>query len=209
MSELRDTVIQTYGENEPVLAEDLLRLFNGITRQAVYKKIDAALASGELARYDRGVYYAPRETRLGKTQPSAESVLRRRWLINADGNTIGYVTGAALANETGLTEQVPAVIEVVTNTESTRVREVAGFGGWMKIRLRRPRAVVTDENVNALRFLDLITAEPVSSLDENAIGVLKRQAEKAGRGLIYEYVSLYPAKTSKRLIECEKRNVFA
>lgn len=209
MEQLRNILVQAYGENEPVLTEDLMRLFSGISRQAVYKKIESALASGELARYDRGIYYAPTDTRFGKTQPSAESVLRRRWLINAKGNTVGYITGAALANETGLTEQVPAIIEVVTNTESTRVREVAGFGGWAKIKLRRPRATVTDENVAALRFLDLITVEPVASLDASAIEALRKEAKKAGREMVYEYVSLYPAKTSKRLVECEMRDVFA
>lgn len=209
MGDLRERLINAYGEGEPVLAEDVLRLYPGISRQAVYKKIDAAIGAGELERYGRGVYYVPRRTRLGKARPSAESVLRRRWLVDADGNAVGYVTGAALANEAGLTEQVPAVVEVATNAESTRVREVAGFGGWRKVVLRRPRTEVDDGNVDALRFLDLITAEPVMALGDAAIAALGRLAEKAGRSKIYECAAAYPAKTSKKLVECEVRNVFA
>lgn len=209
MEKLRDILAEEYGEGEPVLAEDVLRLFPGMSRQAVYKKINAAMEAGELERYDRGVYYIPKRTRLGKAKPSAESVLRRRWLVDADGNTVGYVTGAGLANKVGVTEQVPAVVEVATNTESTRVREVAGFGGWRKVMLRRPRATVSNDNVDALRFLDLITAEPVASLGDAAIAALARLAEKAGRSKIYECAAAYPAKTSKRLVECEARNVFA
>lgn len=209
MNDLREKLVDMYGEGEPVLAEDVLRLYPGISRQAVYKKIDAAIADGELERYGRGVYYAPKQTRLGKARPSAESVLRRRWLVDADGKTVGYVTGAALANEAGVTEQLPAAVEVATNAESTRVREVAGFGGWRKIVLRRPRTKVTDTNVDALRFLDLVTAEPVSLLSDVALDALRRLAAKAGRAAIYENAGFYPAKTSKRLIECEVRNVFA
>ncbi|MBQ9041306.1 MAG: hypothetical protein IJ111_00660 [Eggerthellaceae bacterium] len=209
MGELRERLVDAYGEGEPVLAEDVLRLYPGISRQAVYKKIDAAIDAGELERYGRGVYYVPKQTRLGKSRPSAESVLRRRWLVDADGNAVGYVTGAALANEAGITEQVPAAVEVATNSESTRVREVAGFGGWRKVVLRRPRTEVTDENVDALRFLDLITAEPVSTLGDAALEALRRLAAQAGRAAIYENAGFYPAKTSKRLVECEVRNVFA
>ena len=209
MGELRERLVDAYGEGEPVLAEDVLRLYPEISRLAVYKKIVAAIDAGELERYGRGVYYAPRRTRLGKARPSAESVLRRRWLVDADGNAVGYVTGAALANEAGITEQVPATVEVATNSESTRVREVAGFGGWRKVVLRRPRTKVTDDNVDALRFLDLITAEPVSALGDAALEALRKLAAKAGRAAIYENAGFYPAKTSKRLVECEVRDVFA
>ena len=209
MGDLRERLIDAYGEGEPVLAEDVLRLYPGISRQAVYKKIDAEIAGGGLERYGRGVYYAPKVTRLGKAKPSAESGLRRRWLVDADGSAVGYVAGTALANDAGITEQVPAVVEVATNAESTRVREVAGFGGWRKVVLRRPRTKVTDANVDALRFLDLVTAEPVSTLGDAALGSLRKLAAKAGRAAIYENAGFYPAKTSKRLVECEVRNVFA
>ena len=209
MEKLRDMLADVYGEGEPALVEDVLRLFPDISRQAVYKKIDAAIEAGEIERYSRGIYYVPKQTRLGKARPSAESVLRKRWLIDADRNVIGYVTGTGLANEVGITEQVPAVIEVATNAESTRVREVAGFGGWRKVILRRPRMAVTGGNVDALRFLDLITFEPVSSLADSAIAALGRLAGKAGRKNIYECAMAYPAKTSKRLVECEALNVFA
>ena len=209
MGELRDKLIANFGEDEPVLAGDVLRLYPDISRQAVYRKIEAAIEAGEIERYARGVYYAPGTTRLGKGRPSAASVLRRRWLVDSGGNTVGYVTGAALANEAGVTDQVPAAIEVATNAESMRAREVAGFGGWRKIVLRRPRTEVSGENVDALRFLDLITSEPVATLGEAPFAALKELARKAGRASVYENARYYPAKTAKKLVECEARNVFA
>jgi hypothetical protein len=61
--------------------------------------------------------------------------------------------------------------------------------------------------VDALRFLDLITAEPVSALGDAALEALRKLAAKAGRAAIYENAGFYPAKTSKRLVECEVRDV--
>lgn len=121
-----DIIKERFGANEPVLAEDILALLPGISRQAAYKKIEAAVASGELARYGRGVYYVPEQTRFGASALPAMSVVKRKWLQDESG-AIGYVTGAALANEAGFTEQVPAVLEVATNRETTRVREASPF----------------------------------------------------------------------------------
>ncbi len=208
MNELANMVKGRFGANEPVLAEDILALLPGISRQTAYKKIEAAVDSGELVRYGRGVYYVPEQTRFGTSALPAMSVVRCKWLQDEDG-AIGYITGATLANEAGLTEQVPAVLEVATNRETTRVRDAAPFGGWRKIRLRRPCATVTDDNVDALRFLDPVTQEPVDQMDGRALESLRELADRAGRAKVYELAACYPAKTSKRFIECEARDVFA
>ncbi|MEF9926183.1 MAG: hypothetical protein RR757_06605, partial [Raoultibacter sp.] len=131
-----------------------------------------------------------------------------RW-IEENGAIIGYVSGANLANRAGISEQVPATLEITTNKETTRVREVSAFGGWKSIVLRKPRRPITQDNVQALRFLDVITNEPVSSMNGYAINALKKLAATAGRSKVYECASNYPKKTSKRLIDCELKNVFA
>lgn len=47
--------------------------------------------------------------------------------------TYGYVTGISFANQLGLTTQMPAVIEVVTNRESTNGRMI--MVGNLKVRI--------------------------------------------------------------------------
>ena len=47
------------------------------------------------------------------------------------------------------------------------------------------------------------------ALGDAAIATLGKLADKAGRSKIYECASAYPAKTSKRLVECEVFDVFA
>lgn len=53
----------------------------------------------------------------------------RRWLImrkyiQSKSEIYGYVTGESFANQLGLTTQMPAVIEVVTNREATNGRTI-------------------------------------------------------------------------------------
>ncbi|WP_302964134.1 hypothetical protein [uncultured Adlercreutzia sp.] len=199
---------ERFGENEPILIGEILEEFSGISRQAVYKKIDAAMAEGSLERYDRGVYYLPTETRFGKSRVSARQVAAKRWLQSGD-EIFGYVSGFNLANESGVSAQVPNTLEITTNKEKMRVRDVKPFGGWKRVTLRRPRRPVNARNVDALRFLDLITAESIQFFDEYEMDALRRLARKAGRTMIYDCSASYPGRTAKKLAECERYRVFA
>lgn len=207
MEKFTDILKKRFGENEPILVEEILDEFSDISRQAVYKKIDAAMEEGSLARYDRGVYYLPTKTRFGKSGLLGTQVATKRWLKSGN-DVFGYVSGFNLANEAGISDQVPNTLEITTNKESTRLREVKPFGGWKRITLKRPRRPVNARNVDALRFLDLVTTENVSLLEYYEIDALKRFAVKAGRSMIYVCLDSYPARTAKSVAECERRGVF-
>ncbi|WP_165248195.1 hypothetical protein [Adlercreutzia sp. ZJ141] len=197
-----------FGKNQPILTEEILCVFSDISRQAVYKRIDAAMAEGKIARYDRGVYYLPTETRFGKSSLLGTQVATKRWLQS--GNDVyGYVSGFNLVNESGVSDQVPNTLEITTNKESSRLREVKPFGGWKRITLRKPRRPVNARNVNALRFLDLITDQQIQFYDEYEMDALKKLARKAGRSMIYDCSASYPDRTAKKLAECERYRVFA
>lgn len=208
MDAFADILIERYGFDVPLLTEDIVGLFPDRSRQTVFRWINEALEGGTLARFSRGVYYLPRATRFGRSKLLPEQVVRRRW-IEENGEVIGYVSGSGLANSAGITEQVPATLEVTTNKETTRVREVPAFGGWKSITLRRPRKPVTKENVQALRFLDIITNEPIANMSSRALKALRSLARKAGREQVYSCAAYYPSRTAKQLIECERSHVFA
>lgn len=48
----------------------------------------------------------------------------------------GFITGISLANQLGITSQVPAVLDIVTNKEATNGRNVQV--GTQKVRIRKP-----------------------------------------------------------------------
>ena len=60
----------------------------------------------------------------------------------------------AILKEEGINLQVPVTVEIVSNEASAKVRDIDIKG--QTIRLRKPRAKVTEENAKVLQFLDLL-----------------------------------------------------
>lgn len=208
MERFAEIVVERFGRGEPILTEDLIALFPDVSEVTVFNAIRRSLAEGALERYQRGVYFVPRENALGRVSLSAVKVVERKW-ITAGKNVYGYYSGLSLENEIGVSTQVSATLEITTNNERRRVREVRAFGGWKRIVLRAPRVEVTSDNVDALRLLDVFTRIAPSSLSGYEFGRLKKLARKAGREKAFELARFYPAKTSKNLTGGEVLGVFA
>ena len=90
------------------------------------------------------------------------NVIMRKYVRN-ESDTYGYVTRMTFANQLGLTTQMPAIIEIVTNREATNGRTVTV--GNQKVRIKKAAVTVSDNNVELLQFLDCIgQAEKYSEL---------------------------------------------
>lgn len=208
MKEFEDILLERFGEGRPILVGDILSLFPDVSRVTVYQRINSAISKGSLERYGRGVYCIPRQGLFGKVPLSAESVIERKFIACGD-EAFGYYSGLALENRAGLSEQVPAVLEITTNASSKGVRSLGPAGGWKDVVIRKPRCEVTAENVDVLRFLDAVSAISPKKMGKAALRSLGGLARKAGRDRAFAYADYYPAKTSKRLIESEALGVFA
>ena len=106
-----------------------------------------------------------------------------------------------LLNAIGLTTQVPNTIEIITNKESSRRREI--LVGNQRLRLRRARIVITSGNANILQLLELINTLDTSKLSDNQkrilINYIRSQSVKLND--ILPYINYYPNKVSKKLME--------
>lgn len=149
---LKEYLERTYGYNEPIFISDIqLENMNDNSLRQYFKRM---VKSGDLVRFDTGIYYLPKSSRLlSKTYMDPLKVIIRKYIKN-DISTFGYFTGASFANQIGLTTQMPAVMEIVTNKESTKGRMVT-IGG-QSIRLKRPAITVTQENADLLQVIDAI-----------------------------------------------------
>ena len=208
MKEFEDILLERFGEGRPILVGDILSLFPDVSRVTVYQRINSAISKGSLERYGRGVYCIPRQGLFGKVPLSAESVIERKFVACGD-EVFGYYSGLALENRAGLSEQVPAVLEITTNASSKGVRSLGPAGSWKDVVIRKPRCEVTAENFDVLRFLDAVSAISPKKMGKAALRSLGGLARKAGRDRAFAYADYYPAKTSKRLIESEALGVFA
>ena len=196
-------VANTYGYNEPLSFSEIQSVLSRYSMQRVYQLIDIAIAEQKLQRFENGIYYVPTRTIFGISKLDPAKVVFRKYVQDFGGKTYGYYSGLTLLNGLGLTTQVPNVIEVVTNKEASRVREV--YVGKQRVRLRRSRVPVTNENADALAVLDLFTGfDPKSASDLDWRGVID-YIKGSGLNLkrIMDYSYAYPARAIKNLMNSE------
>ena len=149
---LYDYLRVTYGENEPIFVADLQ--YEGKSMNYIRQQIKKLTDNGMIKRYDTGIYFIPKKSIFKSgSQLSRDKVIEKKYL-QENGQRCGYIGGVMFANQLGLTTQVPAVCEVVTNKATNDCREVTLASSPLII--RRPRAKVTEENFRQLQLLDLL-----------------------------------------------------
>jgi hypothetical protein len=187
-----------YGQNNPIYIEDVQ--FKGYSRPWIFKELKKLVESGDIKRFDSGIYYFPVKMPYGLSVLPARKIIERRFL--SDGfDVYGYVAGVSLLNQTGLSTQVPNLLELVTNRESTRVRDIKV--GNQRVRARRSRTTVTKENAKALQFLDLMNVITPSAMDETERFMLSKYIKASGvtREKVSRYAGFFPARAIKNMME--------
>lgn len=199
MMEVMEKIEQRFVPDVPIFTRDILALADGIPRSTVYYQIDKAVEAGRLAKGGRGVYYLPTRTVLGESVLPSLSPLVKSYI--ADGEDVyGYWGGLMLENQEGLTTQNPTVLEIVTNKATKRLVKLGAQAGYKDVVLRPPRVEVTSDNVEVLKFLDLVTE--VSDLgDEDTGKWIAAKASSLDADEVLSALRCYPAKTSKKLVE--------
>ena len=191
---------EQYGTNEPIFTEDILKTFRDYSRAFVFRLIKDAERTGDLIKFSKGVYYIPRKTFFGLSTITADSVIERKYL-NWNDDVFGVYSGLKLLNLFSVTTQVPNVVEVVTNNETTRCREITLDG--RRFVLRRSRVKIDKKNANAYTVLQLF-----SDLDRNAeLSDFSKQRlrdylqeKQISREQLLSLAMDFPARTVKNLI---------
>ncbi len=196
--ELLQELEMKFGYNNPILLKEIERATE--TNVRIRKTMSRLVSNGQVERFSQGVYYIPKITLIGKSRLSTKSVYEKKY-IKDENEIYGYYTGLFFQNAIGLTTQVPNTIEIVTNREKSRLREIKI--GNQKIRLKRSRAQITKENANVLQLLDLITEFDLVDFIGDRQTVLSNYIIKEciPRDNMFEYIPYFPAKTAKKLIE--------
>ena len=127
-------------------------MFPNFTKAYVFRLLNKALESKEITRVSRGVYCVTDKTILGYYTPSSRAVAERKYVCNQD-DVFGVVSGLSLLNSFAVISQVPNDLEIVTNKEKTRRREIQIRG--MNFVLRKSRFRITKENVKYYIVLQL------------------------------------------------------
>jgi len=187
-----------FGYNEPIYLEDIR--FKNYSRPWMFKELKKLIDGGDLRHFDSGIYYFPKKMPWGDSTLDAGKIIQRRFLSGGD-DIYGYIAGASLLNKTGLSTQVPNLLELVSNNESTRVRDI--YIGNQRVRARRSRTTVTKDNVKVLQFLDLMNSISPSFLDETERYMLSKYIKVSGvtRCDVLQYAEFFPAKAMKNMMK--------
>ena len=167
-----------------------------------YKELNKLCAEGLIVRFDKGIYYIPIQTVLGKSILNPRKVIEKKY-IRSNERTYGYYGGQVLLNQLGLSTQMPNMLEIYTNKESSRVRDIDI--GNQKIRLRRSRVNINDDNAAVLCFLELMNDISVADLDDADVSIITEYiaSKKIKREDITRYAPDYPDKVMRNLIVSE------
>lgn len=198
---LKAYLMENFGYNEPIFLNELS--IEGLSENAVRQSVKRLVANGFLERYDSGIYYIPKQGGLlGKSYLDPSLVIMRKYVQNKS-ETYGYITGISFANQLGLTTQMPAIIEVVTNRESTNGRLITI--GNQKVRVKKPTVTISDSNAALLQLLDSIgqaekyTELPIEETIKTMISYIKQK--QFTKEQLSEVSSILTGATAKKLIE--------
>ena len=197
---LYEYLLQQYGTNEPIISADIV--FKNYSRPWVMKQLKSLCEDGKLIRFEKGIYYIPTDTVFGKSILNPRKVIEKKY-INDGENTIGYYSGITFQNQLKLTTQMPNVIEIYTNNETTNVRDV--IVGKQKVILRKARTTINSTNVAVLSLLEMMNDIIPRSLDSEKKSRIAEYINNNGitKQEIISYASVFPDKVMRNLIESE------
>lgn len=193
-------LLDKFGTNEPIMSNEIE--FEDYSKPWIYKQLNTLVAEGKLMRFEKGVYYIPTETVFGKSLLNPRKVIEKKYI--SDGNdTIGYYSGVTFQNQLRLSTQMSNVIEIYTNNETSKTRDV--LVGSQRVLLRRARTKITGSNVAVLSFLELMNDTSPAFLDDERKEIIQDFIKTNGitRKKITEYAPVFPDRVMRNLIESE------
>ena len=201
MNDVYGFIDSKYKPNDPIFLSDLR--IPGVKDVSVRQQMKKLLESGQLKRFDTGIYYIPKKSmfRSGSVL-SVDEVIRKKYLEDG-GKCCGYVGGLLFANQLGLTTQVSNVYEIYTNKATTEYRESQLAN--LRIILRKPYCEIKEENAPVLQFLDLL--KDVADIAETDGEELKRlllgymKNKNISFDSMKPFLSYYPERIYKNMYE--------
>ncbi len=198
--EFFDYLVRVYGYNEVILSNEIY--YDGYSVSWIKKMLKKLCDEEKIIRFEKGVYYIPTDTPLGKSRLDPKKVIIKKY-INDGNKIIGYFSGITFMNMLGLSAQMPNMMEIYTNNEPSRVREVPV--GSQRVLLRRSRTAINSSNAATLSFLELMNFTDAGFYDAEKKKIIAAFIDKNGitRKSVSIYSPYFPDKAMRTLVESE------
>jgi hypothetical protein len=152
-------LIHTLPGDEPIFTEDLVKhLYDheNVNTKQVKPAVNTILSrqvGHTLQRFDRGVFYKPKQSVFGIVPLNPDKVLEKRF-IREGSEIFGYETGPSLYEKLGLTTQMPRYRHIASNRIKKKI-----INNRLRAVVERPKVTITDQNYLYLQVLDALILE--------------------------------------------------
>ena len=197
---LYDYLLEQYGFNEPILTTEIQ--YRDYSKPWLYKEINRLVKDGKLMKFDKGICYIPKDTPFGKSILNPNKVIEKKY-INDGSGVIGYYSGISFLNMIGMSSQVANRIEIYTNKETSKFREVSV--GRQRVIVRRARVNITEKNAPVLSLLEMMNfvSPEFFGDDEKRLAAEYVERNYIAKGHITKYAPFFPDKALKTFVESE------
>lgn len=204
-----DYLKEVYGYDVPIFLKNIR--IGGKSKTSIRKELSRAVDKGEIERESNGIYYFSEEKEFGSGL-SFEDVVELKFIKNDYGlkglnlDIYGYYTGMTFLHMIGLTQQVPAVLEIATNnTSCKRLFKCHGF----RAILRKGKIKIDRFNYKALQFFDLFYLLDVQEIKDNRTLLIKYMNDNdISKADFEKYISLYQFSVYKKIVKGGLLNAF-
>ena len=138
----------------------------------------------------------------GNSVMNPRKVIEKKY-IQSKQDVFGYYSGCYLLNQLGLTNQMPNLIEIYTNNESSKARDI--LVGTQTVRLKKARTKITAENARVLVLMEIMNIIDLQAFNQEKRRVIIEYIlkNKISRRDISMYAPVFPDKAMRALIESE------
>lgn len=192
---------ETYGYSTPIFLKDIR--IGGKSKVSIRKDLSRAVENGTIIRKAQGVYCFRLEDEFNDGV-TFEEIVELKYIKNDYGlpglnlDIYGYYTGWTFLNQIGISEQVPAIVEITTN--NTSCKRMFSIGN-RKALLRKGKIAINRFNYKILQFLDafyLLTEEDIKKNHDLLCEYISNNLSKAD---LEKYIPLYPIKIRKHILD--------
>lgn len=152
-----------YGYDTPIFLKDVR--IGRKSKTAIKEAFSRAYKKGEIERNSNGIYYLKSHYGDFDGCVTINQIVEEKYIYDKNFfpalkelGVQGYYSGVTFQNQIGISQQVPAVLEITTNmtTSSKRLVKIGGF----RVIIRKPKTKITYQNYKMLQFLEMFSFIP-------------------------------------------------
>lgn len=210
--ELILTYIDKYDKDEPIFLEDIRKYVLNSNKQYNLQItiesnkilehlnviINRLVKENYIKNYVKGIYYKPTANIFGEMPLDKLKIIEKKYLVNESNKINGYITGAKLFNQLGLTTQIPKITTIVTNNCNNKYDYKVDY---LNIIIRKPEIKITEKNYKYLQLIDILLNKEKINIEVDNYNKIVRKFIKTNK-LDFEKILKYAKQTNnKRILE--------